>query len=460
MPDPSGESSSPVSKPADLSRPGEPAHLHPAPRLHPASVHHHPRETSAPAAVPPADLHDLLEWVRRNGKAGAEPEKDAPKERTRSRLPKEQRKFHKFDPEHPHPEGLPPDQNDPSQVADFGPEDFPDGGGVYPASYPAGLTSEQLAHFRRQHQGTPDQYPWIPVGMAVLVFLLVAGAFLLGHFTLPRMFSSEAPATLYPGKPANDLENPTPLPVVATELIDQAITAEAAKEYPKAIHLLEQARREAGRVYGLDYRLARLYYQANDMPRVIPSLNRSINEGEEVAACLSFRGVLTNQIERTGQGPGDLEKATQLDPFDARHFFAWGEALRRAGKPELAALQLRRAVDRLQEPALLERYSLPLRLAQIEANQEEKFAPELAAALQRTPPAVDWLLTAAASEMQRGDFPAAAKFLARIRGMIGAEETARSLQDIFFTKFDREPALAAFYVVPSSPVAAPAPAAR
>lgn len=450
MPDSSGEPH-PPSQPPAAAHPasGEPAHLHPAPRLHPASVHP-PREATAPASspLPAPDLNALLELLRRNGLAGTPPDEPVPAPpAARSHLPKEHRKFHKFDPEHPHPEQPPAGEVDPSRVRELFPSGVVDENLPASPSSPGGIVAARSAYMRRLNQQKPDQIPWLAAGLAVLVFLLVLGAFVLGHFTLP---------TIHPAVPPQEMavvqaKVPTALPDGVMEVIDQATAAEMAKDYPRAIGLLEAAQRGAGHVYGLNYRLASLCYKANEMTRVVPLLNLSINQGEEVAACYSLRGVLSNEYERTARGPGDLETATQVDPLNARYFFVWGEALRRAGKPEQALVQLRRAVDRLQEPALLGIYALKLRLTQLALDDDAQFAAELAARLKHAAPPVDWLLTAAALEMHRGHFRLAAELLARVRAASGEQETARQLQDVFFTPFAREKELAEFFEDQGSP---------
>ena len=439
MPDPTGELPPSSRQPPDPAHPaaqGEPAHLHPAPRLHPVNAHH-AADTPSPATSPspPPDLGDLLEWMRRNGLPVGTPASPAGTPPVaRGQLSKEHRKFHKFDPEHP---SLAPEGDRPRVSESSAREESGD-----PSER---ITAERQAYMRRLREQTPEQTPWLPVGLAVLVFLLVLGAFLLGHFTFPKMFPTGHAAGSPPDAPVVESKALNPLPGGIMEILDRAAVAETTQDYPQAIQLLETAQRGAGHIYGLNYRLASLCYKANQMPRVVPLLNLSINQGEEVAACYSLRGVLTNQYEATEHGPGDLEKATLLDPLNARYFFVWGEALRRADQPEQALVQLRRAVDRLQEPDLVGLYSLKLRLAQIALNDEDQFAAGMATELAQVPPPVDWLWTAAALELHRGHFPAAVDFLQRIRAAIGAQATARQLQDVFFAKYAHEKSLADFF---------------
>ncbi len=361
---------------------------------------------------------------------------------SRLQLPKEQRKFHKFDPEHPEPEaprvreGRTPGE----QVEDTSPF----------ADYPGGITSEQIAYIRRLRLESSDRNLWLPLGVAVVSFLMVIGAFLAGHATLPKFSAGSLP-------PGNRIDKPPAILGVFTSLsdgtlglIDQAMSAERTKDYPKAIEALEQAQRETGHVYGLNYHLATLCYKANDVARVLPLLNLSIADGEEVAACHSFRGLLSGQSGQTDHGPGDLEKATQLDPFNAHYLLVWGEALRHAGHADQALVQFRRALERVQEPALAGGYALKIRLTQIELGQQDQFAAEMAAQLKLSPPPVAWLLTVAAVEMHRNNLPAAAEALNKVYSLIGGTATALQLQDPFFVGFAHESELARFFEVSSS----------
>ncbi len=376
----------------------------------------------------------------------ARPSKQTP----RSQLSKEQRKFHKFDPEHPEPEPPTVGGSGLARIREpFSPSETAGDPSPF-ADYPGSITSEQIEFIRRLRQETPGRSPWFALGVAVVVFLLVAGAFLAGHTTWPKFFSPAQVSQSPSEKSAQANEAFKGLPDGDVELIDQAVQAEKAKDYPKAIATLERAQHEAGHIYGMNYHLAELCYKVNDVARVLPLLNLSIAQGEEVAACYSFRGMLSGQSDRTDRSPGDLEKATQMDPFNARYPFAWGEALRRAGKTEQALEQFRRAADRVQEPALSGAYALKIRLTQIELGRQEEFAARMANQLELSPPPVDWLFTAAAVEMHRSNFPAAAEILARIRGLIGGTAMALQLQDDFFTSFAHESELARFFEIPSS----------
>ena len=357
MPDPSGEPVPPPQEPPPPPRPvpsaATPAHLAPAPRIHPAAVHL-PKEPPA-IPPPPPDLRATLEWLRQYGKLDIEPEGLTPAQAqaalvTRAQLSRDQRKFHKFDPEHPtlaasdetvpHRAGavLSNEPSDESSSAD---------------DYPRGISREQIAYIRRLRADTTERRLQVSLGIAVVAFLLVAAAFLAKSPTVWKLFAASPPIPAAAPTPSGTFDPTRALSAGVLALLDQAMAAESAANYSQAIDLLDRAEREAGHIYGLNYRRAFLCYKANAMTRVVPLLDLSISQGEDVAACYSLRGTLSNQAESTSQEPGDLEKATRLEPFNARYFFAWGEALRRAGKPRLAVVQLQRALARLQEPAPL-----------------------------------------------------------------------------------------------------------
>jgi tetratricopeptide (TPR) repeat protein len=176
-----------------------------------------------------------------------------------------------------------------------------------------------------------------------------------------------------------------------------------------------------------------------------------------VAAAYRLRGTLLNRVGGATRGIGDFEQATQIDPFDAQNFYFLGEALRRAGKPQEALVRLKQAFDRLREPAFESEYRLKIRLTQIELGEEQEFVPEMAQRLAENPPPPDWLLTAAAVDMEHRDFAAAATHLERARQYMDKQVFALRMRDYFFYSYRIYPPLARFFAV--DPTAVPAPSA-
>lgn len=451
MPDNSGEPPPSSQEQAGDLRPpsaNAPTHLAPAPRVHPTAAHH-PSNESQTKQLSPEKVQAALKWLQNQGKlnldAASPTTQQASHEQTsRARLSKDQRKFHKFDPEHPNPPPSVPEEVDDSPSTLTLPE-------VQTENSPRGMTAEQFAFMRRLADEASERRRWIALVLAVLAFLLVTAAFVVSHSTAFRKMIASQESSDSAQKLTSLPEVPRPQSPEVTDSLDQAMAAEQAGDYPKAIELLERVQREPGHVNGLNYRLASACYKADQTGRVIPLLNLSIAAGEDLAACYSLRGTLSNQVEGTVQEPSDLEIATRLEPFNAHYFFLWGEALRRAGKPRLALVQLERAATRLQEPALVDPYALKIRLTQIELGEDQSITTEMAAKLKDSPQPLDWVLTAAAVEMQRGNFPAAAGFLDQARALHGEHVVLRELQDVFFKKFAHEAELSRFFESPPSP---------
>ena len=222
---------------------------------------------------------------------------------------------------------------------------------------------------------------------------------------------------------------------------------------------MEEVQQAGGRINGLTFHLAELAYAAHDWAAVLPLLNNSILKGEKVAAAYNLRGTVIGQRSGLDKGSADLQVASQLDPFEAKFAFFVGESLRRQGKPQAAQPYLRRALDRLSNPAEEGFYRLKLRLAQIESGQEQPFAGELAANLAMNPPPIDWLFTAAAEELHRGNVSAAAGDLARAQSLYTPAEMNARLSDYYFYSFADNQELAPFFrslgrPAPPPPVAA------
>lgn len=429
--------------------------LAPAPRVNPPNINS-PKE--APPAGGPPGFGDFLEWMRTQVAGG-----DAPVSPTqRGPLPKERKKFQRVDadakpagPAGTEPaaselsvEDAPVSAAPPRRVAD-GPAET----AVSPAATgPAFVLEAPAARVRRQQ--TPlKRNSWLGLATQLGTLVLLVGSFILGRFSVSKttapLAAPAAPVVVNgDGKVTTKL-----LSDVNATLIDQAMAAEQSRDFKTAADLLGKVKASGDHIPGLTFQLAQLAAFQGDYTKAVPLLNASLAEGENPADVYNMRATLSS---RTGIGRGtamnDYETATKVDPFTARNFFYWGEALRRAGKDQAAIARLKQAVDRLREPELESSYRMKLRLAQIEAGQEKEFADELAKELARPNPEMDWLITAAAQEIHSGNFAAAAGYLDRAAQRGDAETFASRLRDYYLFQFKYEKELTRFY--------AKAPAAR
>ncbi len=303
---------------------------------------------------------------------------------------------------------------------------------------------------KRRSKDTSNKPPGLTMAIQFLVFAALVGSFFVGRATVPN--AAPAPRTAA-GNPVVMKDGQSPdgksLGILSDELLAK-VDDEAAVEFSgdprRAFELLQSVKDGGGRIVGLDYHLALLAYASGDLPKVLPLLNLSISEGEEVAACYNLRGTMTNRRGGIDHGIPELEMASKLDPFDARYAFFLGEALRRGGKPLAALTALRKALYRLREPMSDSFYRLKIRLTQVELGQEADFADEMKAELTQIPPAADWVLTAAAVELHRGNIPAAKGYFDQAKSLLPERELLIRLRDYYFFSFAHEKELAPYFV--------------
>ncbi len=427
-----------------------------APRLHPPTLASR-REAApqSPAPEPEVSMADLLEWARTMGEGSvpaAEPPA-APAEGQRAQMSREHRKFHKFDPEAAASE---PGGTELLEGASVGLAADPDWTAGERTGFGAGRPGDlPMGHDPRTGLRRPKGQPRSLLSslLAQLVVLILIGAsFYLGRATMPG--NTRAPLKRPGPLPVESDKAPDFLSPGAAALIDQAMAAQSTGQFTKAAALFNQVKRGDSHVEGLDYHLAYLDFLSGDFAAAMPALNHSIEEGEALGACYGLRGLIESRRRGNGKGLHDFEASTQADPFDPKSFFYWGEALRRFGKPQEALVRLQEAIDRTESPVELAAYRLKARLAQIDAGQEQEFAKQLAEEMARPVAPLEWVLTAAAVEMQKGNFEAAAADLDRAQKLAGPAILHVALRDFFFAAFaDKEP-VAAYYGKPPAPPAA------
>ena len=299
---------------------------------------------------------------------------------------------------------------------------------------------------------------WLVLEVGVVV--LLAGAFLLGRASVSKTAAPVADAL--PGAPTLDADG-VPVPALspdAAKTIDEAMATEQDRDFKKATDLLLRVKKDFPQVRGVDYRLASLALEQNDPYKAMPLLNRAIIENEQPAAAYRLRGTIVNRRGGVSRGMNDFENATMVDPFSAESFYFWGEALRRAGKPQAALVKLQQAIDRLREPELEAEYRLKIRLAMVELGREKEFAPEMAARLAEDPPPPDWLLTAAAIALQHRDFAQASNFMEKASHLMDKDLFVMRMRDYYFFGYRFEKPVEKFFAfaVTGSPASAPAPA--
>ena len=447
MSEPSGDAPNPPvdPSPASPSAPPPQNNVTRAPRANPPSVFNQKDAPPAPPPGTPPGFAEFMTWMQSMGNA-APTEEDA-RAAGRALIPKEQKKFSRRSaeatPGSPPTAGTEPapsaKEAEPGQPAARGP--VPEKGNEPPRLPTAELVAGER---KRRSKDTPSRVTPTAVLLALLALVLIIGSFFLGRSTVPPANGAPSAGPGAAGSVGSDTP-PGVLPAALQAKLEAALEAENSADFKRAEGLLAEVVQGGGHVHGLTLHQAQLAFFEGEFPRVLPLLNQSIAQGEEVAACYNLRGVLSNRTGGPARGIADLELAAQLDPFDARFAFYIGEAFRRMGKPQAAAGYLQQALLRLREPLLEDFYTLKLRLALLDLGREREFADELTANLAMNPPSIDALFAAAAQELHRNNLPAAVPYLDRAQSLATPEQMSQRLRDYYFFGFSDRKELARFF---------------
>ncbi len=242
----------------------------------------------------------------------------------------------------------------------------------------------------------------------------------------------------------------------ALEAADQGLRAEKTGNLDAARQTWESAAAGRVRLPGSAYRLAMIDVQRGDLADADIHLSDSLAAGEMMASCYfvnaCFAGKKSNYVEAAKQ----ISQAVRVEPFSAKYLFCWGEALRRAGKPQAAVEAITQALDRPASPSDIELFIFKRRLTRMQAGHDDALEAELAASLAKTPVPGDWLLLAAARDLNRAAFPAAAGHLKDARSALTPDVFNLLVRDYAYQGYAAQPEVAALLKVPLPP-ASPAP---
>ena len=221
----------------------------------------------------------------------------------------------------------------------------------------------------------------------------------------------------------------------------------------EASGLLADASKRGSVLPGLRYQAALLALRQGDVRASVDWISQSIAAREAVPECLYLRA---NAAATAGDYAAVCEsfgQAAGAAPFSPRYFFFWGEALRRYGHPAEALPQFERAL--LCRPSSTESDLIHFKmgLAEIEAGADERFESRLQFLLAQKNVSGDALLLAAAAEINRVAYPAAAEYLQRAKQTMPPALLAARLRDFLFQARSRQPDLAAAWpaAVPTGP---------
>lgn len=429
----------------------------PAPRSNPPNIN--AGKEKPPAAGPPG-FNDFLEWMRAQA-TGGEAAADQ-----RTLIPKERKKFQRQDTEAKTERPVPPPTAPAAPAATTPPPAAPVEKTAPPPSAPAATTAIPTAsvtdfpspldpalpaadptqpRVRRGQQAVKRNF-WVGAVIQAGMLTLLVLSFLLGRISVSKVAPAPNAAPAAPEVTTQDGKTTTELLSSANAaLIDQAMAATQANHFKEAAEALDKVKASGQPVRGLTFQRAMVALFASQYTQAVPLLNEAITEGVDIGEAYNLRATLSSRQNVFRSTSNDYKTASKLDPFDARIFFYWGSAMRRAGMSQEAMVHLQQALDRLREPTAEAYYQLALRLTQIEVGKEKVFADELARQLALPYPNMDWLFTAAALALRDAKYEAAAAYLDRAEQCGDPDGFALRLRDYYFEQFNTRKDLARFF---------------
>ncbi len=235
----------------------------------------------------------------------------------------------------------------------------------------------------------------------------------------------------------------------ALQAVGNALRAEKDGDLNAARQTWEEAAAGRLRVPGAEYRLAILEIERNDLTAADIHLTKSLMAGEMMASCYFVNACFAGKNMNYAEASKQLALAVKVEPFSAKYLFCWGEALRRAGKTQAGIDAITQALNRPASPADLELFEFKRRLARVESGHDEAIKAELAEHLAKPPVGGDWLLLAAAQDLGRAAYPAAAGHLGEASRILSHHAFGWLVQDYVFRAYASHPEVGRLLNVPA-----------
>jgi tetratricopeptide (TPR) repeat protein len=287
-----------------------------------------------------------------------------------------------------------------------------------------------------------------PIFVWIVVQAFCFGLLLLGVFVGETESQAPAPQAAS-ATPKDAVSRPTPgapdaTPERTLQTAADALAKESAGDFSGASALLESLGNSQSPPPGTEYQLALLALRLGDQSAADLHIGRSIAANQDLAPCYYLRAAFAGAKGDYREASAQLRLAAQAAPFDGKYLFYLGESLRRTGNLQEAAECIRQALSRPLTARDGELYLFKMRLAHIEVGRGDPLVAELDDRLRGSAPSGDWLLLAAAQNVQRNVFPAAAEFLQRAARALPPATFHEFVQDYAFQNYAREPEIAPF----------------
>ena len=199
------------------------------------------------------------------------------------------------------------------------------------------------------------------------------------------------------------------------ELVEQAIVDESLGNWEQAAKRFIAAKYKNLSLPGVLVRAGKLYYDHADFDSADQLFDSAIGFGENIDASNYFRGMIASGRSDFPAAERFFQAAANAAPFNADYYYSFAETLRKDHRPKDAIAPYEQAARRsaTDEERTICRFKA--RMAAVEAADTGPVSSELAQKQSAGPLTVDWLMTAAALEIQQGRISDAVRFIEQAR---------------------------------------------
>ena len=202
----------------------------------------------------------------------------------------------------------------------------------------------------------------------------------------------------------------------AEELVENAIVAEQLGKWDEAAKRLIAAKYKNPALGSVLFHAGKLFYDHSDLESADRLFESSIGFGENVDAANYFRGMIASARGDLSAAERFFEAAANAAPFNADYYYSLAETLRKDHRPREAISRYEQAARRGSDDAEQTICRFKVRMAELEAGDLTKVRAELEQEQSRGSLRVDWVMTAAALEIQQGHTEQAIPLVEQARG--------------------------------------------
>ena len=218
------------------------------------------------------------------------------------------------------------------------------------------------------------------------------------------------------------------------ELISTGLAAEKRGDWKDARERFLSAKRKNRGLPGILFHIGKTSFDRGDLDAADEAFARAIQLDENIGSANYYRGSIAVRRHDLAAAARFFEAAAAADPFDAKTYYSWAEALRLDNRPRDAIRRYEQASERTTNPDDIELDSFKILVARIEAAEIERVRGELKAASQASALSVEWLMTRAALQLHDGQIAEAAQSISQARAAGASDLFAKCAADMTFAQ--------------------------